>query len=65
MAFGTGNEAGHLNPATFSHPRGPKFWARFWHIIARSFTCQRSEEEIRTLSIVAKRYTKLLLKQAR
>ncbi len=48
MAFGTGNEAGHLNPATFSHARG-EILARFRHnSIACSFTCQRSEEEIRT-----------------
>jgi len=48
VAFGTGNEAGHLNPATFSHARG-EILARFRHnSIACSFTCQRSEEEIRT-----------------
>lgn len=55
MAFRTGNEAGHLNPATFSHARG-EILSRFWqHVLPLHLpTIGRG---IRTLSIVAKRYT--------
>jgi hypothetical protein len=50
VVFGTGGEAGHLNPATFGH-------ARALHVNNKT---KKSEHP----SIGAKRYTKLLTRQA-